>query len=72
VLSREPGLSALLVSQGLDQERRSLRLPVRALRWSFDDDALSLAFELPRGSFATAVLHELVADAWVDEPGSGD
>ena len=72
VLSREPGLSALLVSQGLDQERRSLRLPVRALRWSFDDDALSLAFDLPRGSFATAVLHELVSDAWVDEPGSGD
>jgi len=62
----------LLDAQGLDHERRSLRLPVRGLRWSFDDGDLSIAFELPRGSFATAVLHELVVEAWSDESGSGD
>lgn len=60
---------ALLESQGLAQERRALRLPVRGLEWSLDDDRLSLAFELPSGAFATAVLHELLADAWSD-PGS--
>jgi tRNA pseudouridine13 synthase len=70
--AREHGLCMLLDAQGLDHERRSLRLPVRGLRWSFDDGDLSIAFELPRGSFATAVLHELVVEAWSDESGSGD
>jgi tRNA(Glu) U13 pseudouridine synthase TruD len=41
-----------------------LRLPVRELQWSVTADVLSLAFELPRGAFATAVLHEIVRDAW--------
>lgn len=60
----EPGLCALLVAEGLEHERRSLRLPVRALEWSVDARVLTLAFELPRGTFATAVLHEILADAW--------
>lgn len=72
VASREPGLCSLLAAQGLDQERRSLRLPVRGLRWSRDDGYLLLAFELPRGTFATAVLHEIITDAWSDAAGIGD
>jgi tRNA pseudouridine13 synthase len=60
----EPELRALLEAQGLEHERRSLRLPVRELGWTVDGTALSLAFELPRGAFATAVLHELLQDAW--------
>ena len=57
--------SALLARERLDHERRSLRLPVREFDWSFgDDDTLVLRFVLPRGTFATAVLHELLADAW--------
>jgi tRNA(Glu) U13 pseudouridine synthase TruD len=51
----------------VDLERRSLRLPVREFDWSFepeDDDTLVLRFTLTRGTFATAVLHELLADAW--------
>ena len=69
VVASEPQLSALLESQGLEQERRSLRLPVRDLQWSIDRDGLVLAFELPRGAFATALLHEIVADAWADAEG---
>jgi tRNA pseudouridine13 synthase len=60
----EPALRALLESQGMDQERRSLRLPARSLEWRFEDDSLVLAFELPRGTFATSVLHELLQGAW--------
>jgi tRNA pseudouridine13 synthase len=72
VMASEPGLCALLEAQGLEHERRSLRLPVRKLEWNVDGDVLTLAFELPRGAFATAVLHEIVQDAWQDAGGDGD
>ena len=58
-------LVALLAAERIDHERRSLRLPVREFDWTFGDDAsLVLRFLLPRGTFATAVLHEVLADAW--------
>jgi tRNA pseudouridine13 synthase len=60
----EAALVDLLIAQGLEHERRSLRLPVRECRWQFEPDALRLEFTLPRGTFATAVLHELLVDAW--------
>jgi len=63
-LDAEPALLALLAEQGLEQERRSLRLPVRELGWQFEGEELTLAFVLPRGTFATAVLHELLAETW--------
>ena len=64
VAAAESSLCALLQEQGLDHERRALRLPVRGLDWSLAAGVLTLRFELPRGAFATAVLHELVRDAW--------
>ncbi len=68
MLAAEPRSCRLLESQGLTQERRSLRVAVRELNWQVGESALELVFELPRGAFATAVLHELLADAWdVDE-----
>lgn len=63
-LAQESALRALLAGQGLEHERRSLRLPVRALAWRVGDEGLTLEFELPRGAFATAVLHELLVGAW--------
>ena len=63
-MAGEPGLRELLVSQGLEAERRALRVPVRNLEWSLDGTDFHIAFELPRGAFATAVLHELLAGAW--------
>jgi tRNA pseudouridine13 synthase len=68
----EPALCTLLESQGLEQERRSLRLPVRHLEWAIEGDELTLAFELPRGAFATAVLHEIVEGSWTDADGAED
>ena len=64
MLAAEPALVRLLESQGLTQERRSLRVMVRELTCQVGESTLELAFELPRGAFATAVLHELLADAW--------
>jgi len=69
VAAGEPALRALLEACGLDQERRSLRLAVRSLEWSFDGDSVTLSFELPRGTFATSVLHEVLQGAW--DPGEG-
>ena len=64
--AQEPELAGLLESQGLRHERRSLRVAVRSLAWRLADATIELTFELPRGAFATAVLHELLAGAWSD------
>ena len=51
-----PAIESLRV----DASWRPLRTRVRDLHWAFADDALWLEFSLPRGSFATAVLREIV------------
>ena len=61
----------LVVRAGMEQERRSLRLAVRDLRWQRDaaeTDAIIVEFRLGRGAYATAVLREVFAlDADYDE-----
>ncbi len=52
-------LARLCESQRLDQERRALRMPVSGFESRFEGTDLWLSFELGRGQFATAVLHEL-------------
>ena len=52
----------LLSAAGLRQERRSLRLKVRELTWQTAADEVQLCFWLRSGSFATAVLRELLGD----------
>ncbi|ALP53133.1 hypothetical protein Tel_08170 [Candidatus Tenderia electrophaga] len=46
---------------GMRQERRALRLPLGELEWRLDGRDLWLAFFLLSGSYATAVLRELVS-----------
>ena len=49
-----------LEGAGLKQERRGLRLPVAGLAWQWQEgEVLSLAYQLPAGSYATTVLREL-------------
>lgn len=48
----------------LEPERRPLRVPVRELSWRIDGADVQLQFRLQRGSFATAVLHELIDNAF--------
>jgi tRNA pseudouridine13 synthase len=57
--------SGLCAAAGMAQERRSLRLAVRELECEPEPDACVLRFRLARGSFATAVLRELIADVLV-------
>ncbi len=51
-----------LEKAGLKQERRALRLPVADLQWQWLDGGqdLQLTFSLSAGTYATAVLRELV------------
>jgi tRNA pseudouridine13 synthase len=50
-----------LAAAGLVQERRALRLLPKDLSWDWPaDDVLELSFRLPAGSYATALLRELV------------
>jgi tRNA pseudouridine13 synthase len=58
IAGRHAVLADGLAGAGLDQERRALRLAVRDLSWSLTADGAEMAFELPSGSFATAVLRE--------------
>lgn len=61
----------LVARAGMDQERRSLRLAVRDLRWRRDADladSITVEFRLSRGAYATTVLSEIFAlDADYDE-----
>lgn len=49
-----------LVNAGLKQERRALRLEPLFFQMQVARDSVSFNFELPPGSYATAVLHELM------------
>jgi len=49
-----------LARLGVDAERRALRVVVRDLHWTWGEADLTLAFSLTGGSYATAVLRELV------------
>jgi tRNA pseudouridine13 synthase len=61
---------ALVVDAGMEQERRALRLPVRDLTCNLASDSITFDFRLTRGSFATAVLRELIeAEGGVEDEG---
>lgn len=63
IAGQDPELCQGLEQAGLKQERRSLRLMPEKLDWQWlQKDVLQLAFQLPPGSYATTVLHELLAE----------
>lgn len=59
VLAGYPDFIEGLQRLGVDADRRALRAAVRDFAWSFEEEALVLGFELPAGSYATAVLREI-------------
>ncbi len=60
VAARYPDAAAACAQARMAQERRSLRLAVHELRCEVEPQAVRLDFRLTRGSFATAVLAELI------------
>ncbi|ASQ45529.1 tRNA pseudouridine(13) synthase TruD [Legionella clemsonensis] len=49
-----------LEQHGLDRAYRSLRLVVEQMKWDWQGDNLQLSFQLTAGSYATAVMRELI------------
>jgi len=62
VAAQLPEACGFVIEAGMRQERRSLRLAVRELTWARDPQGVVLRFWLRSGSFATAVLRELLSD----------
>ncbi|WP_349432714.1 tRNA pseudouridine(13) synthase TruD [Methylomarinum sp. Ch1-1] len=61
VLDRYPELTEILLKFDLDLGRRALRTMPEELGWIFTDNGdLQVNFSLPAGSYATALLRELV------------
>lgn len=60
VVATEPALVAGLSQARLKHQRRALRVMPRSFQWQFGEDTLRLEFVLPRGTFATSVLSELL------------
>nr|MBV6629647.1 tRNA pseudouridine(13) synthase TruD [Oceanococcus sp. HetDA_MAG_MS8] len=59
--SQDPALKEGLEKQRLDHDRRPLRLRPTELKWEWPDaHSLQLRFALDAGSYATAILRELV------------
>jgi len=64
VAARYEVLARGLSNAGLEPERRALRIRVDRLEWTIAGDVVQLRFRLFRGAFATAVLHELIDNAF--------
>ncbi|MCV6605617.1 MAG: tRNA pseudouridine(13) synthase TruD [Porticoccaceae bacterium] len=60
ILATLPGWGDALEHSGLSQERRPLQLIPEQLQWQFDGSDLWLSFTLLPGSYATALLRELI------------
>lgn len=60
VFEKYTELTKGLIAFGLENNRRALRVNVSNLSWEFDDDILKLKFNLPAGSYATAVLRTVI------------
>lgn len=75
-IAAEAALADGLARLGLRQERRALRVMPRQLDWYWQEDAdgtaLTLAFELPAGSYATAVLAAFARLDNAATPGAGE
>lgn len=68
VAERYGALAGGLVDAGLDVARRALRARVSDLSWSAEGSALTLAFALPAGSYATALIRELITQVTMPAP----
>jgi tRNA pseudouridine13 synthase len=72
VVARHDVLAQGLNEAGLEPERRALRIRVDRLAWTIEGEVVQLRFRLFRGAFATAVLHELLENAFAQDAPEGE
>ena len=61
IIANNQELADGLIANGLEQDRRALRITIADFDWQFiDETTLSLSFTLPAGSYATSVLREII------------
>lgn len=63
IIDAHPELADGLLKADLEADRRALRVKPENLVWEFEANALRLSFGLPAGSYATALLREVVDTA---------
>jgi len=63
VAARFPEALQVIQAAGMKSERRALRMRVAGLTQEYGDGILRIGFSLPAGSFATAVLREIIGAA---------
>lgn len=62
VIAANPALAEGLIAFELEADRRALRVLPEALDWQWRPAQLQLSFTLPAGSYATALLREIIGD----------
>ena len=72
VAARHDVLARGLSEHRLEPERRALRISVDGLEWAIERDVSRLKFRLHRGAFATALLHELIENAFTAQTPEAD
>lgn len=61
IIDHYPELAQGLIACNVDKDRRVLRVNIQDLQWQFiNGSVLELCFTLPAGSYATAVLREII------------
>ncbi|WP_445366794.1 tRNA pseudouridine(13) synthase TruD [Methylomonas sp. BW4-1] len=68
VIAANASVADGLIAFDLEADRRALRALPQDMAWQWLDNQLKLSFNLPAGSYATALLREIISDA----PGAGD
>lgn len=62
IIGLHPELADGLLKAGLESDRRALRVKPENLAWQFETgNSLRLSFRLPAGSYATALLREIIS-----------
>jgi len=54
----------------LEGERRPLRVPVGDIAWELAENRLTLGFSLPKGSYATSLLREIIKPVYGAQSGT--
>ncbi|MEZ9527012.1 tRNA pseudouridine(13) synthase TruD [Enterovibrio norvegicus] len=67
IIDQEPDLLAVIRSNRMRHDRRALMLFPQEMEWMCEKDTLTVSFSLPAGSFATAVMREVIEESMDEE-----